>query len=183
MTNFWPHGLELSDTQSPMDILNVAQANWESESKGLLTLVLQTAESKSGYDMIIVHAKHVPSNRTASLFSVVCRPGAPYPARIEPRDDTVPDFLKKSYYQPPVNFMPSLVLKTEGQTVQNYWVADTPSEFRGKLQEVFNLGIVKSEVLSLAVFNSVSDESEHSENGSIECNPGSPPEVGGQDAE
>ncbi|MGD0384459.1 MAG: hypothetical protein ABSA77_13140, partial [Thermoguttaceae bacterium] len=114
MTDFWPNGLELSDTQSPMDILYDARRNWESESKGLLTLILQTAKSKSKNDMIIVHAKHVPSDRTASLFSVVCRPGAPYPARIQPRDDAVPDFFKKSYYEPPRNtaFFP---LQTEGR--------------------------------------------------------------------
>ena len=104
MTDFWPDNLELSDTQSPMDILlNDTRRNWESESKGLLTLVLQEAKSQSGFDMIVVHAKHVPSNRTASLFSVLYRPGAPCPARIRPERYAVPDFLERSFYQPRVH--------------------------------------------------------------------------------
>lgn len=35
------------------------------------------------------------------------------------------------------------------QVVNNKWVADTPSEFRERLEEVFNLGVVKSAILNL----------------------------------
>lgn len=156
MTNFWPSGIELNDTQSPKEILHEAQRDWESDSNGLMTLVLQPTKSESGNDMIIVHAKHSPSNRTASLFSVVYRPANPYPATIQPKDDELPNFLKKSYYEPGFDPMrsfglmkPANLLKIEGRTVTNEWVSDTPSEFRAKLKEVFNLGIVKSEVLNL----------------------------------
>lgn len=165
MTNYWPSGLDLTDVQSPMAILREARSDWEEESDGLLTLILQTAESTSGNDMIIVHAKHNPSNRTATLFSVVYRPDIPYPATLLPKDDELPDFLKKHYIKPGI----SIGLPIEDKTVVNPWVADTPLEFRNNLTEVFNLAIIKSEVLSIV--------------GSAEDAPSAPDEVPIEDPE
>jgi hypothetical protein len=156
MSNFWPEGIELSDTQSPKDILETAQEDWSESSDGVMELVLQDAESESGNSMIIVHAKHVASNRTATLFSVVHRPESPYPARIQPKDEDLPNFLKKTYNEP---LNPSLwkdlnsYLSKETmsqRTISNQWVSDTPSEFRKTLAEAFNLGIIKREILNLA---------------------------------
>jgi hypothetical protein len=96
MSNFWPKGFELTDTESPRQILETAQREWNAESSGVLTLVFQETKSESGNDMIIVHAKHVPSNRTVTLFSVIYRPNTPYPATIQPKDDILPNYLKKS---------------------------------------------------------------------------------------
>lgn len=152
MSNFWPKGLELTDTESPKQILETAQREWKSESGGTLTLVFQETKSESGNDMIIVHAKHVPSNRTVTLFSVIYRPNTPYPATIQPKDDVLPNYLKKSYYKPGTidsTLTGSGVLNFQGHQVTNDWVSDAPAEFRRKLEEVFNLGIVKSEILSL----------------------------------
>lgn len=160
MFSYWPDGLEVSDFQSPNEILIDAQSEWESNSGGVLTLILQKGESKSGYDMTFVHAKHVPGNRTASLFSVVSRKGNPYPVRLQPKDDELPNFFKKSYRTQNLSHIASAVkLATEWQEekeVQNRWVADTPGEFREKLEEVFNLGSIKSEILNL-----VSSDGEH----------------------
>lgn len=153
MSKYWPDGIELSDTQSPMDILRDAQSDWELSSDGLLALVLQEAESQSGYDMVVVHAKHVASNRTASLFSVVCRKGHPYPARLQPKDDELPDFFKKTYKTQSLGSlaaMSNIVRQfNDEKWVKNEWVADTPSEFRERLEKVFNLGNIKSEILNL----------------------------------
>lgn len=153
MSKYWPDGLELSDTQSPMEILRDAQSEWESSSGGVLALILQEAKSQSGYDMIVVHAKHVASNRTASLFSVVCRKGHPYPARLQPKDDGLPNFFKKSYKTQNLSSLAAMgnVMRqlNEERWVNNEWVADTPSEFREKLEKVFNLGNIKSEILNL----------------------------------
>ncbi len=146
MSNFWPNDVELSDTQSPLEILETAQEEWVTNSTGVLTLVLQEAKSQSGNKMIIVHAKHVPSNRTATLFSVVHRPNAPYPATIELKDE-LPAALKRSYYIP--GFADRGIGMTQGRTVTNTWVSETPSEFRIKLAKAFNLGTVKCEILSL----------------------------------
>jgi hypothetical protein len=167
MSNFWPMGIEISDMQSPMQILETAQQEWEQSSNGLLTLLFQEATSESGNDIIIVHAKHVYSNRTVTLFSVIYRPNSPYPATIQPKNDDLPNFLKKSYYQPNIDskvrlagqtdmqmsmaerLMKSVEMSSGGQQVKNTWVSDAPSEFREKLKEVFNLSIVKSDILNL----------------------------------
>jgi hypothetical protein len=149
MSDFWPKGLELSDTQSPMGILENAKHDWNTNSNGALGLVLQETKSTTGNYMIIVHAKHLPSNRTVTLFSVVHRPNAPYPATIEPKGDDLPTFLKKSYYQPGFTENIGGSLLQQGRTVKNSWVSETPSEFRKNLEQVFNLGTVKSEILSL----------------------------------
>jgi hypothetical protein len=153
MSNFWPKGIEISDTQSPMQILETAQEEWINNSDGVMTLVLQEAKSKGGNDMIIVHAKHLPSNRTVTLFSVVYRSKQPYPATIEPKDDDLPDYLKKSYYKqsPTEKLINGSIggVSYQGQQVKNTWVSDAPSEFRENLEQVFNLSIVKSDLLSL----------------------------------
>jgi hypothetical protein len=166
MGNFWPSGLELSDTQSPRDILESAQEDWRTSSDGVMDLVLQYAQSKSGNTMIIVHAKNLINNRTATLFSIVHLPERPYPVTIQPKDEDLPDFLKKTYYVaelgnwPPrpksLNEIlgsqpdPIFGLDKKMRSVTNPWVSDTPSEFRKKLAEAFNLGIIKREILNLA---------------------------------
>jgi hypothetical protein len=99
--------------------------------------------------MIIVHAKHVPGNRTTTLFSVISRPNAPYPATIQPKEDVLPNALKKTYYKPGVlDGLESKVI-TAGQKITNQWVSDSPSEFRTNLEQAFNLSFVKSAILNL----------------------------------
>jgi hypothetical protein len=161
MSNFWPTGIEISDTQSPREILNTAQEEWQTNSDGLLQLVLQDAQSQSGHPMIIVHAKHVANNRTAELFSIVYQNGKPYPVRIQPEKEELPTFLKKSYDEPKSQLVSGLnlsALKGLGgiDQVSTQWVSDTPAEFRKKLAEMFNLGLVKREILNL-VSNTTDD--------------------------
>lgn len=155
MSKYWPDGIELTDAQSPIEILHVAKSEWSTNSGGLLDLILQEAQSKSGNDMVVVHAKHIPSSRTASLFSVVCRKGQPYPATLQPKEDDLPNIFKKSR-----KVSRGLIAPSKEEMVSNPWVADTPIEFRKKLEEVFNLGIVKSEV-----FNLISSEVDRSSDG------------------
>ena len=147
MSDFWPSGLDMQDTSSPEVILSTASKEWSEQSGGVVTLVIQDAESTSGNRLLIVHAKHVPSNRTVKLFSVLHRPNAPYPARIYAEEDAVPDYLKKTYYKPGIGDM--AIVGARGHDVTNQWVCDTPAEFRRHLIEVFNQGVVKSEVLGL----------------------------------
>lgn len=151
MSNFWPSGIDLSDTQSPREILEVAKEDWYKGSEGVMELVLQDSESESGYPMIIVHAKHVPGNRTSRLLSVVHQLNNPYPVLIQPETENLPNSLKKSYYRPGLDA--SAVAAITGmreRTVSNPWVSDTPSEFRKSLAEAFNLGDVKGKILNLA---------------------------------
>ena len=165
---FWPQDIQLSDTQSPREILNTAQEEWRTSSDGIMELVLQDAISESGNSMIIVHAKHVISSRTATLLSIVYRAGYPYPVTIQPKGVDLPIFLKKSYYKPGARFLadmkenipliPTMSIAENqgvvGKQVLNQWVSDTPSEFREKLVEAFNLGAIKSEILNLALSTS-----------------------------
>ncbi len=157
MSSFWPDGIELSDTESPRDILNTAKQDWQKNSNGLMDLVLQDAESEAGNPMIIVHAKHVVKNRTSMLFSIVHQPEQPYPVTIEPKGEKLPTFLQKSYYEPIPPVSPLLADPILGigrdrspKQVVNKWVSDTPSEFREKLAQAFNLGFIKREILNLA---------------------------------
>lgn len=158
MTDFWPEGITLADVQSPKEILLAAQEQWRTKSDGVLGLVIRETTSTKGHAMLVVHAKHEPTNRTVQLFNVVHRPTAPYPVTIYPREDDLPNFLKKSYYSPP--FGAGLVIKgMQGETIENDWVADSPGEFRDKLKDAFNLGTVKASILALAVVSADSAQS------------------------
>ena len=57
MSSFWPSGLNLEDTQSPREILIVAQQEWHQSSEGIMELVLQDATTTNDNIMIVVHAK------------------------------------------------------------------------------------------------------------------------------
>jgi len=150
MTKFWPAGLDLRDTESPADILRKAQVEWHGNSSGLLALVFQTEKKKSGEDRIIVHAKHIPSNRTAELFLITHRSNTPYPVAIQPNEYELPKSLKKKYYQENEHEYEMRDHEPDaGYTVENPWVADTPSELRLLLEKAFNLGSVKSVILNL----------------------------------
>lgn len=147
MRKFWLEGLSLSDTQSPYEVLESAREEWETASNGALTLVIEQIEAERESTKLTVHAKHVPSNRTATLFSVIHRRNVPYPVTIQPREDNLPDILKKSYYEPGIiEFDPRM---HEGRTVENEWVSDTPAEFREKLSKAFNLSDVKTAIFNL----------------------------------
>jgi len=164
MSSFWPEDITIEDTRSPKEILEEAQIDWEENTDGIMSLVLQDSDSGTGSSMLIVHATHLPSNITAELFSVVWRSGFPYPSAIQPRkEDDIPQFLKKKYsvkVKNP-NSIGGLVRSNTGltgmlaeeetyKTVENHWVADTPVEFEQKLASAFKLASVKRIVLNLA---------------------------------
>lgn len=162
MSKYFPAGLELNDTKTPLEILEEAKLDWQEESDGLVTLIFQITKSGRGDDMILVHAKHVPSNRTASLFSLISRQKNPYPVSIQPKDEELPDFLKKSYTSHSAlgrALSVSTAASMQAITVTNKWVSETPSEFRNKLSEAFNLGIIKSEVLNLVTGSIIDSKS------------------------
>jgi len=148
MSNFWPDGFSLNDVQSPDDILGIASEDWENRSSGILMLVLQKTESQDGDTLIIVHAKHIPSNRTVTLLTVRHRQDNPYPVTIEPMKDDIPHYLKKSYYAAgPADYEDEY--SGEGGTITNNWVSDTPAEFRIKLIDAFNLSVIKTTIFNL----------------------------------
>jgi hypothetical protein len=161
MSNFWPSDLDISDTVTPREILKTAKDDWLTGSNGVMDLVLQDAKSKSGNPIIIVHAKHVPSNRTVTIFTIIFRPNKPYPVTIELEQEDLPAFLKKSYSRPSAMDFTTAVLGAKGQAVSNPWVAETPAEFRKKLADALNSGAIKGQIINL-----LSDEAGDSGNAS-----------------
>lgn len=158
MTDYWPSGLQLDDTETPLQILESARKDWENKSGGKLTLLLQQTATTEEDPMVIVHAQHIVSKRTVTLCSVIHRDNAPYPVRIQPRDNELPDFLRKTHYEPSgfaVNL--AATIPAFGRTVENKWVCDTPAEFRQKLAEAFNSAVLKSDILSLVSSNEAQD--------------------------
>jgi hypothetical protein len=152
MSEFWPSGLEMTDSLSPREILGEADREWTDRSGGVLRLVVQETVSTSKNQILIVHARHVPTNRTIALFSIVHRPLAVYPVSIQPKDDQLPGFLRKSYYEPGIadlNLSATNILAPKGRHITNEWVCDTPSEFRSKLRQAFNQETVKSDLITL----------------------------------
>jgi hypothetical protein len=149
MSIYWPFNEDLQDTESPMSILGHAREDWLENSNGVLHLVLQEITPDKGNSEVVVHAKHIPSNRTAELFSVYYRSNSPYPVRIIPREEDLPDYLKKTYYKPGAADLKFAIQGFHGEEVTNKWVCNTPAEFRKSLLEVFNLGVIKSEVFNL----------------------------------
>lgn len=150
MSKFWPSDININDIQSPKQILKIAQKEWEDESNGVMTLDLQDTQSKSGNSMVIVYAKHIPSNRTSTLFSVIHRPNNPYPVTIQLQNQDLPDYLKKVYISPALTELVTSVRKVNSlQGYSNPWVSETPAEFREKLAEVLSDGSIKGQILNL----------------------------------
>lgn len=160
MGNYWPSGIDFSDIpQSPREILKVAREDWDTGSEGIMELVLQDAESETGNPIIIVYAKHVPSNRTSKLFSIIHRPNNPYPVTIQLEVEDLPNFLKKSYHRLEDFERAAMGVRQVLEPISNEWVSDTPSEFRKKLREAFNLGSVKSVIINtVSVASDASDD-------------------------
>jgi hypothetical protein len=112
----------------------------------------------------VVHALYVPTNRTCTLFSVVHRVNAPYPVTIIPKNDDLPNFLRKSYYQPGLGDISAARYGLTGSQIINEWVADSPADFRKNLREAFNLESVRAILVNLAASHSVSIDDEGPEN-------------------
>ena len=164
MSNFWPSGLDLKDTDTVHDILQAAQKEWQERSLGQLVLLLQDERSSDGHQLYIIHAKHVPTNRILALFRVKHLAGEAYPASIQPREDKLPNYLRKTYYEPgPADYMTQDDPNDEpGRIVTNKWVANSPAEFRNMLHEVFNLDSIKSALVAFVSTKPVSTNGTHS---------------------
>jgi len=164
MSSYWPSDLDVRDMSSPLQILEQARQEWTEESSGVLSLLVQKAETIDNMHKVYIYAKHEPSGQTVILFSVYYRLETPYPAKILPRENELPNSLKKSYYSPglesafSISTAAALAASMKGKRVTNERVCDSPAEFRSELEDVFNLGSVKSEVISLVSNNSPSAE-------------------------
>lgn len=134
MAEFWPSGFNITDTASPYEILNQASEEWAEEGGGLLRLIIDQEDTvlSSTFD---VHAEHVPSKRTISLFSVTHLRARPYPSEIG-----------ISWYGHS-EMIAGIVVNQPSQKL----VARTPERFRELLRAVFNRDDLKSELLRFVV--------------------------------
>ena len=157
---FFPDDIELSEIFSPSEILEDAKRDWDAHSNGILLLQISQALVESEEELVLdVYVIHSPSKRMAKVLSVAHRPNHPYPIEIRPESFNIPKYLKKSY-KTQTRRSPSPLFSIADQmraieralpevvtqTITNEWVCDTPSEFKEKLENAFNLGSVKSTI-------------------------------------
>lgn len=152
MGNFWPD-VDINDTASPIEILEDANAVWQKESAGVLSLDLQVVDWQGGIK-INVYGRESRHNRSIALFSVAHRAQQVYPASLIIPEEEIPVYLQKTYTVPGGLTHYGAIAKisklvNEDKVVENRWVCDDPIEFRIKLNTVLNMGIVKSSIYNL----------------------------------
>jgi hypothetical protein len=164
--SFFPSDLEIANLQSPLDILSEAKLEWDSKGQGIISLLVDEGHSTFGSDsqfvMIHVYALHIPSQRLARLLTVVHVTEKPYPARIDPEKEDIPDYLRKESAGP-VSPPPQAFIETIRASVSQYkrvdeWVCESPDEFRRQLVKALNLGSVKATVTNIVTVSSADDE-------------------------
>ncbi len=167
MGSFWPKGIDIKDVAAPYEILQLANQDWLTESEGLLSLVIQEKEPEEGMEEFIVHALHIPSDRSVTLFSVTQLGDTPYPARITLRGDRIPIFLQKEYHRTKKGILADAnALYESKELIANKWVSETPADFRKHLSEALNSSETKSVVFSLLASIKGTDDSDEDETAS-----------------
>jgi hypothetical protein len=158
--SFFPSDLEITNAQSPLDILSEAKNEWDTKGQGIVTLLVDGGRSAlhgdSDLTLIHVYAMHIPSERVESLLTVIYASGKPYPARISPEKDDIPEYLRKERFVPAKisGLMSPSILNTfreaiPAHTVSEEWVCESPEEFRKQLSKALTLGRVKSAITNI----------------------------------
>jgi hypothetical protein len=154
--DLWPDELRTTEVLSPKEILTGQTAALEAKTNGLLKASI---DEKAAEDRRILRFV-VSSPRVDQklvLFEVHLYRDLEYPAAIIPPDLKLPNFLKREYYEPGMKDITNAigastfrtVLESEGQWVKNNQVADSPAEFKHRLQELFSSPAVKSLLISM----------------------------------
>jgi len=160
MSDYWPDDLDLTDTRSPLEILESVRKELIAMSGNRLTLDFAGTETSDNRVSMPVYAREVSSRRTATLFEVTHLRGLSYPVRIIPVTEELPDFLRKEYWEPKSGRSSDLspILQSMvgvGMKVTNEWVCDTPAEFSDKIQKMLKRSEVKRAILGLLTSQSV----------------------------
>lgn len=161
--SFFPDDIDLSEIQSPTEILEEAREEWARRSGGTLELIVVESDlsdsAKSILDIILAHSS---SGRQAKLLSLRHVPDQAYPLEIVPESFNYPDYLVKKRFVPArkKTLLGPSILDSLGElipehTVTNKWVCETPREFRLMLAEALNLGSVKSLIVNLVTGNAI----------------------------
>ncbi len=164
--NFFPSDLEITNLQSPLDILSEAKLEWDSKGQGIISLLVDEGRSTSGSDstsvIIHVYALHIPSQRLARLLTIFHVTEKPYPARINPEKEDIPDYLRKERIgassRSSLAAIESFRVSMSQNTSVDEWVCESPDEFRRQLVKALNRGSVKAAVTNIVTVSSVDDE-------------------------
>lgn len=176
--SFFPDDIDLSEIQSPTEILEEAREEWARRSDGMLDLiVIESDLSDSTRSILDVILTHSSSGRQAKLLSLRHVPDQAYPLEIVPESFNYPDYLVKKRFVPArkKTLLGPSILDSLGElipehTVTNKWVCETPREFRQMLAEALSLGSVKSLIVNLVAGRAIREirlSEEFSENSPI----------------
>lgn len=155
--SFFPDDIDLSEIQSPAEILEEAREEWSRRSDGALDLIVVESDMSDNTRSILdVILAHLSSGRQAKLLSIRHVPDQAYPLEIVPESFNYPDYLVKKRFVPArkKTLLGPSILDSLGElipehTVTNKWVCETPREFRKMLAEALSLGSVKSLIVNL----------------------------------
>lgn len=145
--DLWPDDIKCEDVISPEEILDHQARLLEARTGGLLVGHVVRHEGKDR----VVLAFEVEVARVGNrvrLLEVQHRPEFEYPAAIVSPHERLPDYLKERVYRPGLTVAVQ-GLSTQGEWLDNEWLASSPAEFSEKVGEVLGGAAVKGIVLSL----------------------------------
>jgi hypothetical protein len=146
--SLWPTDLHTDDVRTPTEILVEQAQLLEKETKGVLQGRVTEPEVEGRKILAFeVVAPRIPV--TTRLFEVQQSPQLEYPVAIIPPNVAIPDYLKREVYRP--SGMEAVLAGpvVAGRMETNEWVADTPLEFRKKLEKLLSSSGVKAILYSL----------------------------------
>jgi len=143
---------ETNDVPDPMELLEFQAERLKERTQGRLEVELPVTTSDDRHVIRFV-AVVVSHDYRSTIFEVHYRPGLLLPASFVP-PEPFPAFLREKYTIPAMNSVISNVMSASRvlntpRTVQNPWVANTPVEFRDKLQELLSSQEVKAQLAAL----------------------------------
>ena len=109
----------------------------------------------------MVTARDQRSGRSATLFHVIHRYDAHYPATFKVDSEDLPQFLQRIYE---TEYYRGYDDDSPPEYIENLWVCADAVEFSSKLEKVFNLADVKTSVYNLLAGPSPSEIDESKEN-------------------
>ena len=81
MTSFWPEGLNIEDTRSPLEILEQAVDDWKKGGKGIIRLHVDSKQTEDGLEAHVATVVHVASSLASeALLQIENHPRKDYPA-------------------------------------------------------------------------------------------------------
>lgn len=147
-----PNDVFLEGIESPKDILDEVCRDINSRNSSIEALVkTRLLADRLVLSFIILSHK---KGSSFTLFDAAHRKNLEYPVAIDPPENDVPEFLRRTKIRRGIPSLgkihaPNWLEGTPDKVVENKWVAATPEEFRTKLETLFRLDHVKATIISL----------------------------------